>query len=289
MIYVSTVCVQRDKVRDSVETLARHGFRNIELSGGTKHYEDYEDDLFGLKEKYNLNYLIHNYFPPPKEDFVLNLASMDEGGYQKTLDHYEAAINLSRKLGADKFGIHAGTFIDVKCAELGKKIGRRKLSGRSKATERFCKAYTLLKEKAENVEVYIENHVLSYTNARTYQGHNPLMLTDYNSYLGLKNLIDFKLLLDVGHLKVSANSLNLSLDDELSKMMSESDYVHLSDNDGLHDQHKPFSKDSSLLRKLGSHDLKGKLITLEVCDDINKIIASYELITDLIGLKDQEN
>ncbi len=66
MIYVSSSCIRHKKIKDSVKELAENGFQNIELSGGTQYYNNIESDLLKLKEKYNLNYRCHNYFPPPK-------------------------------------------------------------------------------------------------------------------------------------------------------------------------------------------------------------------------------
>ena len=74
MIFVSSSCVEHTKIKDSILELASNGFGNIELSGGTEYYENYIEDLLVLKKTFNLRYLIHNYFPPPKEHFVLNLA-----------------------------------------------------------------------------------------------------------------------------------------------------------------------------------------------------------------------
>ncbi len=87
MINVSSACLEHEKIKDSVKELAENGFLNIELSGGTKYYEGYEEDLLRLQEEYNLNYIVHNYFPPPRQDFILNLASLNDDIYQKTQKH----------------------------------------------------------------------------------------------------------------------------------------------------------------------------------------------------------
>ena len=55
MIYVSSTCIKNKLIKESVEVLANAGFRNIELSGGTKFYTDYEKDLLFLQDKYSLN------------------------------------------------------------------------------------------------------------------------------------------------------------------------------------------------------------------------------------------
>ena len=47
-----------------VKSLANEGFKNIELTGGTDFYQGYIQDLKDLKKEYNLNYRLHNYFPP---------------------------------------------------------------------------------------------------------------------------------------------------------------------------------------------------------------------------------
>lgn len=274
MMYVSSACLKHDRIKDTVDELARNGFKNIELSGGTKYYERYEEDLFELKDKYNLNYLLHNYFPPPKQDFILNLASLNNEIYQKTLEHYEEAISLSRKLGAKRFGFHAGYFIDFNTKEVGNKISLTELYNKEKSIKRFCEGYNYLKEKTKDVELYIENNVLSHANAKTFKGQCPFMLIDYKGYEKLSSVIDFRLLLDVAHLNVSVNSLNMDFQEQLDKMISISDYIHLSDNDRLHDQNMCFSNDSNILSILKDQNLNNKTVTMETYGSIADIKLS---------------
>ena len=191
MIYVSTSCVKHNKIKDSVEELASNGFKNIELSGGTEYYENFESDLIELKSKYNLNYRCHNYFPPPKKHFVLNLASLNDETFRISLEHLERVVALSNRLGADKFAFHAGFFIDIKLSEIGKKLSRDNLFDEKKSVDRFCGAYDIVKEQAKNVSLFIENNVFSKTNAETYDGENPFMMTSFNEYKSLKEKIDF--------------------------------------------------------------------------------------------------
>ena len=111
MIYLSSACSSNKKIGDAIREIARLGFKNIELTGGTQYYDEYETDLLRLQDKYHLNYLVHNYFPPPQEPFVLNLASPNPEIYQKSLQHCYNAIALAKKLGAKQLGFHAGFFI----------------------------------------------------------------------------------------------------------------------------------------------------------------------------------
>ena len=283
MIYISTSCVKHNKIKDSVEELAENGFQNIELSGGTEYYENFENDLIVLKDKYKLNYRCHNYFPPPKKPFVLNLASLNDETFQMSFDHLKNVVALSSRLGADKFAFHAGFFIDIKLSEIGKKLSRDNLFDEKKSVERFCSAYDIVKEQAKNVSLFIENNVFSKTNAETYDDENPFMMTNFNEYKSLKEKIDFNLLLDVAHLKVSAKTLGLNWESEFENMMSVSSYIHVSDNDSFHDLNSQLTKNSSLLSMLKQSDTKNKDFTLEIYDEMNAIKKSYEVLFEAVS------
>jgi len=283
MIYISTSCVKNTKIKDSVQELAKNNFQNIELSGGTEYYENFENDLLELKDKYNLNYRCHNYFPPPKKPFVLNLASLNDETFQMSFDHLQQVIALSSRLGADKFAFHAGFFIDIKLNEIGKKLSLDNLFDEKEAIERFCNAYSVIKKQAKNVSLFIENNVFSKTNADTYDGENPFMMTNFNEYKSLKEKIDFNLLLDVAHLKVSAKTLRLDWEEEFENMISVSSYIHVSENDGFHDLNNQLSKSSSLLSMLKQSDTKNKDFTLEIYDGMNAIKKSYELLSEVVS------
>jgi len=282
-IYVSSACVKFSKISESVEFLARNGFQNIELSGGTEYYDHFENDLFELKDKYNLNYRCHNYFPPPKKHFVVNLASLNDETFQISFKHLQQVIALSNRLGADKFAFHAGSFIDIKLSEIGKKLSKDSLFNKVESIDRFCNAFKILQKKANGVSLFIENNVFSKTNAETYNGENPLMLTNFNEYKSLKEKIDFNLLLDVAHLKVSTKTLGLNWENEFENMMSVSSYIHISDNDGYHDLNNQLTRSSSLLSMLSNSDTQNKDFTLEIYDGMEAIKKSHDILSEVVS------
>ncbi|MBT5491287.1 xylose isomerase, partial [bacterium] len=143
--------------------------------------------------------------------------------------------------------------------------------------------YDIVKEQAKNVSLFIENNVFSKTNAETYDDENPFMMTNFNEYKSLKEKIDFNLLLDVAHLKVSAKTLGLNWESEFENMMSVSSYIHVSDNDGFHDLNSQLTKNSSLLSMLKQSDTKNKDFTLEIYDEMNAIKKSYEVLFEAVS------
>ncbi len=281
MIYISSACVHSPDLKTVVESLSDGGFSNIELSGGLDYRENIKEELISLQKKHRLNFACHNYFPPPVKSFVLNLASLDEGLFQESFEHIEKAINISQALGSNFFGFHAGFYTDIKTGEIGKEIHRKNLYPVAACTKRFCDAFRQLSARHPNIALYIENNVISEANFKAFQGTNPFMLTTSEEYLALREKIDFRLLLDVGHLKVSCHTLGLDFNGELTKLMPFSDYIHLSDNNSVLDQNDGIKKDGDMFKVLRNFDLRSKMITLEIRGDIDKIKQSFYLVEEL--------
>jgi sugar phosphate isomerase/epimerase len=281
MIYVSTSCVKAERINDAVKKLVDSGFYNIELSGGTERYRGFEKDLIQLKEEYNINYLLHNYFPPPKKHFVLNLASLNDKIYNDTIEHYKQAIRLSELLGADKFGLHAGFLIDPKVDELGRSIKKQQGYDREMAIHKFCSGYNTIANLSDSVDVYVENNVFSSQNKINF-GFNPFLFTSYVSYKELADHINFPVLLDLAHLKVSCNTIGLSLENEVKKLLPISDYIHVSDNDGIEDSNQKINEKSNFTDTLCDIDYNGKIVTLEIYEGLKEIRSSYNLINSII-------
>ena len=281
MIFVSSACVKNKYIGESVKQLADYGFVNIELSGGTQLYETLQADLLKLKKEYSLNYLCHNYFPPPVNPFVINLASLDQEIFDLSFKHIQNAIKLSELLGAEKYGFHAGFLINIPLKQVGKPIEKQTLFDRNIALQQFCKSFNELQKKYPKVQLYLENNVLSTKNLENFKNINPFFMCDSKGYLELKQGIDFGLILDVAHLKVSCKSLNLNFEEELKQLFSASDYIHISDNDGLSDSNGPFNQDSQLFKELKKLDFKNKISTVEVYGSMKDIQESIEAVKQL--------
>lgn len=281
MIYVSSSCVKAKYIRESVLQLVEAGFKNIELSGGTQPYENMVSDLLELKEKYSLNYLLHNYFPPPAIPFVVNLAALDNETANSTLEHLKRSLIISRELKADKLGFHAGFLINIPMNEMGKEITRQKLFDSKSSMEAFCSRYNEIKFLAGKIELYLENNVLSETNYKNFDQINPFHFTDLDSYHELAERIQFKPLIDVGHLKVSCYTLKLDFATQLEVFLSMSDYIHISDNDSLRDGNEPLVKNSEMFDLISRNSLKNKTVTLEVYSGIKDIVSSYQAVEEL--------
>ena len=279
MIFVTSSCVKANYIKESVSALAEAGFKNIELSGGTEYYTDFEIDLLRLRDKYDLNYLLHNYFPPPKNHFVINLASLDSDNYERSIAHCKTAIELSKKLGGRKYAIHAGFLLDIRKEEIGSKITYTGLNDSKKAVQKMKDAWKILINTADDqLELYLENNVYSETNKKTFLNNNPFLFSTYEGMLSLKDQMEFKPLLDLAHLKVSTNVLGLNFKDQIEQIIPFTDYIHISGNDGFHDQNLGISDENIMIAMLKKHRIKDRTITLEIYGNMVDLINGYELI-----------
>jgi sugar phosphate isomerase/epimerase len=219
---------------------SKFGINKIELSAGLPS-KDMIKQLINLSREVDL--MLHNYFPPPEIPFVLNLDSKDEIVIKKTFNFFRKGIELSAKVGAKYYGIHAGFLSDISVLEIGNLINSRMLLNRDKGLEIFTSNINALENYASSngIVLLVENNVLSKRNF--VQNHaNPLLLADPEEIAKFFESANkgVKLLLDVGHLKVSSNTLGFDLYSAVSCLQPWVAGYHLSENRGELDDHLNF-------------------------------------------------
>ena len=249
-IYISTGGYSSLSADKSSEKLIEADINSIELSGGI-YSKNTIDNLCKLKNR--AKFQVHNYFPPPKIPFVLNLASQSSEISNLSLSHVDHVLDCCLKLGATHYSFHAGFLCDLKVSELGKQIKKRKLYDREKSIDLFLERVSLISKKAENkgIKIMIENNVLSANSKNEFQG-NPLLMCDAEECIKIIRQVpqNVKLLLDVAHLKVSAKSLGFNPVEMMKKCDDCIGGYHLSDNNGLTDTNDSFLEDAWFLKYL---------------------------------------
>ena len=202
----------------------------------------------------------------------MNLASLDDEIYDLSLNHCLNAINISKELGLKKYAFHAGFFTDFGISKNRSLVNHSKIYDKDKSTNRFIEACKTLKSVAsEDLEIYIENNVLSLKNYFNYNKSKPFMLLNCKDYKNLKQKIDFKLLLDVAHLSVTCNSLNLNFKEELDYLYDETDYIHFSENNKYEDLNKGISFSDYIYSHIKFKNNTSKYITLEIYEPFIEI------------------
>ena len=162
----------------TVKKLAYSGIKNIELSGGSYSINNLKE-LFKFKKKLNLR--LHNYFPPPKIPFVLNVASSNDKILNRSMDHIFKSIDIANKINSKYYSFHAGFLLDPKVNNLGKKFDISKLQKRDKCLDRFKNNVIKISKfaKLKNIKILIENNVVTKKNLSQFQT-NPFLMSHPN-------------------------------------------------------------------------------------------------------------
>ena len=158
MIFISTGGFNKKKGTDSYKYLKSKGFKNIEFSGG-KFIKNFNEKIKFYKD----NTQIHNYFPPPKKPFVLNLSSKNKTISSRSIKFVKKNIINSKKIGSKFYSFHAGFRIDPNFKDLGKQINRGMLITKKEALNIFYKRVIELSKFAKKygIKLFIENNVIS--------------------------------------------------------------------------------------------------------------------------------
>ncbi|MDC0859399.1 TIM barrel protein [Candidatus Pelagibacter sp.] len=262
MIYISTGGFRNLKPQSVIKKLSRIGIKSIELSGGS--YDEEKKIIKFLKKNKDLNYSLHNYFPVPKKHFVINLASVNKKVFKQSLLNIKKSINISSQFKSNYFSFHSGFLFDPNFKFLGKSFDKVKLQNRKKTMELFMRRVNLLAKEAKKkkVKILIENNVITKNNYKRFK-QNPLLLTHPVEIVKFFKRCDknVRLLLDVGHLKVSSKTEGFDLFKGHEMLKPYIEGYHLSDNNGLKDSNSEFTKKSWFYNNL-KKDVK--YISIEV-------------------------
>lgn len=260
-VFVSTGCASTLSANAWARRLLEQEKWGIELSAGA-YSPDVEIETVDLAEQTDV--MLHNYFPPPRDAFVLNLASNDDEVMRRSRDLVLRALRLSAEVGARHFGVHAGFRVDPRVDSLGRSLTGTLSGKQTEALNRLRESMHLLGTEAVKVgiQLLIENHVLTQQNLEKF-GESPLLLVSPFEITQFLTDMDgsVRLLLDLGHLKVSAQTAQFDLLQAVQGLLPLSDGMHLSENDGLSDQHLPFGDDAWFKRYVSD---TSKFYTVEV-------------------------
>lgn len=261
-----------DRIMDSCLCL---GFHGLEL--GTIHLEEEFQGSAPLETLEKLSVFqgreiglaLHNAFPLPSRDFIMNLLDRDQANRDHSLRVAVQGLKLSRAIGASAFGVHPG-FLGSP-ASFPDRHGFRFIEEeftsehRTEAMERLLDSLDQVMaatgtSNSGSALFCIENPPLTRAKA------NHLMLGDPDELLFLAQQAESRgaaLLLDLGHLRVTAATLGLDPVGMMESLAPFTGALHISQNDGSADQHLPPVPDSWFMGRLKCFRERCRQVTLE--------------------------
>ncbi|MFA6567550.1 MAG: sugar phosphate isomerase/epimerase [Victivallales bacterium] len=257
--FISTTCFDKNSPEDncSFKKFKKYG---IEFSGGKFM------DSAAITDTINRFYvnnrkkiLIHNYFPPAENDFVLNLASGDDKIILQCFELIEKAVRLCVKYGIPYYSLHPGFLYDALPKSTGYfEFDRKTRLSYGKSLENlilnFKSAHEIAKRHGVKlaVENLFENPSILRTKKRIRSSLNCTFEEMDRALSGLPE--NTGLLLDLGHLNMSSKYFGFDkvnfLERIIAKYGSRIFELHISSNNGDFDQHLAPETDDWQLKAL---------------------------------------
>lgn len=278
LLYLSTSCIKNRTIIETVEELSRIT-PNIELSGGSEYDPDLLDKLLKTKRERNINFLIHSYFPPPKDHFILNFADEDE----KTREFIMETMRYVKSLDIPYYSIHAGF---KKSFTLSNEVLFDSRDKNNFVLEDIGENIKWFTNEFPDKKIALENLYPNNNNKECC-----FMMHIDEIVCMLSKHPDVYLLLDLGHLKNSSRSFGFNYLDAVELLFNKYSQrileIHLSENDGIQDDHYIIYSDSiqhMILRKYASIvGQNGINITIESRNSTVKDIGEcFMLVNDVM-------
>jgi len=271
--FVSTACIPiRESLISRITSYRQCGLDAIELGAGV--FVSGED-LAQIAEL-QCNFLIHNYFPPPQEPFVLNLASQDEDIRQRSLELVFKALDLTAQLGAPFYSVHAGFITDPASFGTTSFVFPIPTSSSEKqvAIARFKASLEKVLSRAQELglQVLVENNVC------TEDLRGKLLFQTADEILGVfhdLSLSNLGLLLDTGHLNVTAHTFGFDRRRFVERVVPYVRAFHISDNGGVEDAGEPVREGSWVLDVLHRPEFVGLPVVVEAHFDTTSELYRY--------------
>ncbi len=118
-IFVSTTFVKDGTpISEVLEICEKAKINNLEL--GSNHCWQINQRKTVCNFKSN-NYLVHNYFPVPKNNFVVNIASNNNNIRKRSILHAKNCINFAKTINAKLYTLHFGFLADPVTSNISNK------------------------------------------------------------------------------------------------------------------------------------------------------------------------
>ncbi len=244
--YLSTSCFRNEKIKKAIELSGELSNYHVEISAPHP-YETTQTlkNIFQLYVKEGYSFTFHNYFPTPKNSFVLNIASKEKKTRDSCDKMFSSVLELSPYANSKIYGIHAGYLSKVEAKSDGNfKFENTPINYKESLIKATTYVTDLQKEfEKKKVNLLIENLFPSISRKSSLF----CSLEDINDFVKLIPM-NTGLLLDLGHLNISSNILNFDrfkfLEEYLSLYSHRLCEVHVSENNGFKDEHLALKNDS---------------------------------------------
>jgi len=282
-LFISTTFARdNSKVSDTLILCKKNGINNIEL--GSNH--SYEKDYNKILKKLNFSYLVHNYFPIPKNSFVVNIASTKKNIRNKSVEHAYKAIKLSKKIKAKLYTIHPGFIVDPKSSSKNKK-NYDFIWSQKNYKYNYSYAFDLMVSSLKKIVKFAKKNKvkIAIESEGSIKKKKFLLMQEpreYNELFKHFKPSELGVNLNIGHLNLSSKAFKFCKYNFVEKIKPYILAMELSHNNGLEDQHLPLKKNAWYWKIINDPELNRVHKILEFRNsNVKKIDESIKLFKSI--------
>lgn len=239
--YISSTFVKDNTpFKDVLSLLNRHKIYSVEI--GSNHL--YEENYDYIKQYKEFDFLIHNYFPIPRENLVINIASQNKNLRDKSVDHIFKSIDFCHEIDSRLYTFHPGFLTDPGGSNLFRSNYDFQWDKQLLKSTNYKKSFDNMLFSLEKIIKYSKERkvVISIETEGSFTKKDHLLMQKPEEYIGLFhrfNPEDLGVNLNIGHLFLASKAFKFSIEDFIDLTANYIVAFELSHNDGLEDQHLP--------------------------------------------------
>lgn len=242
-LFVSTTFAPDGSDLETVlEACASHGIGRVELGSNHRHVPDPKTVL----KRFGLEYLMHNYFPVPRDDFVLNIASLDDGIRTRSIAHMMDAITLCAETGAGLYTFHPGFVTDPKGANRDSSNYDFQFDSQDLARSDYGESFSRMLDSIDSIADHAARKgVAIAVETEGSVRHNTHLLLqrpeEFVRFFTCPGTKGVGISLNLGHVLLAANAFRFSIDAFVDLIADRLVAMEMSHNSGMEDEHKPLA------------------------------------------------
>ena len=225
---------------DVLQSLLKNQIFNVEI--GSNHC--YEDNYDYIKDYKNFNFLVHNYFPVPKNDIVINIASQDDYIRKKSIKHIFSSIDFCKEIDSKLYTFHPGFLTDPSGSNLSSDNYDFQWKNSDLNNLNYKKSFDNMFLSLDKIVNYANKRKVKIsieTEGSINRKEHLLMQypEEYIKFMNEYNNNDLNINLNIGHLILASKAFNFKIDEFINLIQ---DYIiafELSHNNGIEDDHLP--------------------------------------------------
>ena len=243
-LYISTTFLSDGRpLYKALELCKGSDIQAVEI--GSNHC--YEKD-YGYLNNYDFQYLVHNYFPIPKDSFVLNIASFNPEIRLRSIKHIKKAIDFCSEVGANLYTFHPGFLTDPNGANKSSNNYDFQWDEKQLQNTNYEMAkkymYNTLDEAAKYAQSKKINIAIETEGSLNKKDHLLMQQPfEYEEFMANYSASNIGINLNIGHLNLAENAFDFNRQDFVDLIQNYIVAMELSHNDGKEDQHLPLKKE----------------------------------------------